>query len=152
MAINGAFVLIPAPKDTMIVVREDGRLYTVDFRDNPHLDDPGAVDWGISISKAIIGKLQQTRNKFVTLEEIEVENTVNTNQYPPGSPQDMKITVFGSLDGKNVDTTIDPTVVERDNGYVLAKCRTTAKNFMIQLRGTYNVNTFVLTTHNHGRR
>lgn len=152
MAVNGAFVLIPAPKDTMIVVRKDGRLYTVDFREFPHLDDPGAVDWDVSVSKIILGKLQQNRTRHLTLEEIELENTVQTNQFPPGSANDLQLTVFGSLDGKNTDFEIQPTIVERDNGYVLARCRTTAKNFSIQVRGTYNMNTIALTYHNHGRR
>ena len=47
--------LIPAPKDTMIVARQDGRLYVVDFREFPHLDDPAAVDWDISVSKLVVG-------------------------------------------------------------------------------------------------
>lgn len=149
---NANFRLVPAPKDTMIVVRPNGRLYVVDFRDFPHLDDPGAVDWSVSISKIILGKLQERRSRHLTLEEIELENTVQTNQPPPGSAQDMQITVFGSMDGKNVDYEVQPHVVERDNGYVKATLRKTAKNFMIQVRGTYNMNTIALTYHNHGKR
>ena len=144
--------IIPAPKDTMIVARQDGRLYVADFREYPHLDDPAAVDWNISVSKLIVGKLQQNRSHFLTLQEIELENTVATGQLPPGSTQDMELKVFGSADGKNIDSTVTPTVVERDSGYVHAVCRTTAKNFEIQLRGTYNINTIVMTYHNHGKR
>lgn len=144
--------LIPAPKDTMIVARADGRLYVVDFREYPHLDDPAAVDWDLSISKLVVGKVQQNRTRHLTLEEIELENTVQTNQTPPGSAQDMALTIYGSLDGKNIDSTITPTIVERDNGYVHAKCRVTAKNFEFQVRGTYNINTIVFTYHNHGKR
>lgn len=144
--------LIPAPKDTMIVARKNGRLYVVDFREYPHLDDPGAVDWDISVSKLIVGKIQETRTRHLTLQEIELENTVQTMQTPPGVVDDMSITVFGSLDGKNIDSTTSPVIRERDNGYVHASCRVTAKNFSIQLRGTYNVNTIVLTYHNHGKR
>ncbi len=152
MATSSPLRLVPAPKDTMIVARPNGRLYVVDFRDFPHLDDPGAVDWSVSISKIILGKLQERRSRHLTLEEIELENTVQTNQPPPGSAQDMQITVYGSLDGKNQDIQVSPTIRERDNGYVHASCRVTAKNFEIQLRGTYNINTIVLTYHNHGRR
>lgn len=144
--------LVPAPKDTMIVARKDGRLYVVDFREFPHLDDPGAVDWNVSVSKLLVGKIQQTRTSFLTLQEIELENTVQTNQPPPGSTKDMEITVFGSLDGKNNDMEVEPTTAERDNGYVRATCRMSAKNFSVQLRGTYNINTMVLTYHNHGKR
>lgn len=143
---------IPAPKDTMIVARGDGRLYVADFREFPHLDDPGAVDWDLSVSKLIVGKLQQNRTRFLTLQEIELENTVETDQTPPGSAKDMELKVFGSTDGKNIDSTITPHITERDSGYVHAVCRTTAKNFEIQLRGTYNINTIVMTYHNHGKR
>jgi hypothetical protein len=144
--------LIPAPKDTMLVARQDGRLYVVNFSEYPHLDDPSAVDWCVSVSKLIVGKVQERRSRHLTLQEIECENTVQTNQSPPGSSTDMKLTVFGSMDGKNVDFEIDPHIVERDNGYVHAVTRATAKNFQIQLRGTYNINTMVLTYHNHGKR
>ena len=144
--------LIPAPKDTMIVARQDGRLYVADFREYPHLDDPGAVDWGLSVSKMMVGKLKQSRTRHLTLEEIELENTVQTSQFPTGTSADMELTVYGSLDGKNQDIQVSPTIRERDNGYVQASCRVTAKNFEIQLRGTYNINTIVLTYHNHGRR
>lgn len=150
MATSSQFVLVPAPKDTMIVVRKDGRLYVADFREYPHLDDPGAVDWDISISKLIVGRLEQVRTRHLTLEEIEVQNTVNTSQ--PINGADMKLTVFGSLDGKNIDSTADPYIVENGDGYVKGLCRVTAKNFAIQLRGTYNINTIVLTFHNHGKR
>ena len=149
---NDLFVAVPAPKDTLIVAQQSGRLYTADFREYPQLDDSTAVDWDISISKIIVGKLTQVRTRYLTLEEIECENTVQTSQPAPGTSTDLKLTVFGSLDGKNNDFTVDPTVVDRDNGYVKAVCRATAKNFAVQLRGTYNINTIVLTFHNHGRR
>lgn len=143
---------IPAPKDTMIVARLDGRLYVADFREFPHLDDPGAVDWDISISKLIVGKIQQNRTRFLTMQEIEVENTVATGQLPSTGTADLELTVFGSTDGKNTDQTVKPTIVERDEGYVHAVCRTTARNFEFQIRGTYNINTIVFTYHNHGKR
>ena len=149
---NDLFVAVPAPKDTLIVAQQSGRLYTADFREYPQLDDSTAVDWDISIAKIIVGKLTQVRTRYLTLEEIECENTVQTSQPAPGTSTDLKLTVFGSLDGKNNDFTVDPTVVDRDNGYVKAVCRATAKNFAVQLRGTYNINTIVLTFHNHGRR
>ena len=144
--------LVPAPKDTLIVARADGRLYTVDFREYPHLSDPAKVDWTISISKIVVGKLQQNRTRWLTLEEIELENVVQTSQPAPGTLTDMGLTVFGSQDGKNIDSTVIPHIAERDNSYVRAQCRVTAKNFQVQLRGTYNTNTITLTYHNHGKR
>lgn len=152
MALDKSLTLIPAPKDTMIVARLDGRLYVVDFREFPHLNDPATVDWDISVSKMMVGKLQQNRTRYLTLQEIEMENVVQTQQVPGNALTDMAITVFGSLDGKNESTAVSPSIVSNDGGYVHATCRTTFKNFEIQLRGTYNVNTIVFTYHNHGKR
>ena len=104
--------LIPAPKDTMIVARADGRLYVVDFREYPHLDDAASIDWNLSVSKMIVGKLEQVRTRHVTLEEIEFENVVQTSQPAPGTTTDMGITVFGSQDGKNIDSTTTPHTQE----------------------------------------
>lgn len=144
--------LVPLPKNTLVVAREDGRLYTVDFTEFPQLDDPAMVDWAISVSKLMIGKLQNTRTKLLTLEEIEVENIVHTQQFPTGSVKDFQLTVFGALDGHNNDITVDPHVSLDEGGYVKAKCRVTATNFGIQIRGTYNVNTVQVVFHQSGRR
>lgn len=143
---------LPAPKDTLIVGRADGRLYVADFREYPQLDTPSKVDWTLSVSKIIVGKLEQNRSRHLTLEEIELENVVQTMQSAPGTTTDMGITVFGSQDGKNIESTTTPHIAERDDSYVRAQCRVTAKNFQVQLRGTYNVNTITLTYHNHGKR
>jgi hypothetical protein len=143
---------VPLPKNTMIVAREDGRLYVVDFTEFPHLDDPAVIDWDISVSKMIIGKIQQSRRQLQTLQEIECENIVRTEQFPEGTTKDFQMTVFGSLDGKNQEIEVEPTIASEDGGYVKAVCRVTAKNFEIQLRGTFNVNTVVVTMHPAGRR
>jgi hypothetical protein len=136
----------------MVVAREDGRLYVVDFTEFPHLDDPDVVDWGISVSKLMVGKIQQSRTQLQTLEEIECENIVRTAQFPEGTTKDFQMTVFGSLDGKNQELEVEPTIVSEDGGYVKAVCRVTAKNFEVQLRGTFNVNTLTVTMHRAGRR
>lgn len=143
---------IPLPKNTVIVAREDGRLYLVDFTEYPQLDDPGAIDWDVSVAKILISKIQMTRTRFVTLEEIELENVVKTNQAPVGATTDLKLTVFGSLDGKTDSVQVDPHIVDEGGGYLKATCRATAKNFGIMLRGTYNVNTIQVTLHQNGRR
>lgn len=143
---------VPLPKNTMVVARQNGRLYVVDFTEFPHLDDPSVVDWNVSVSKLLIGKIQQSRTKLQTLEEIECENIVRTAQFPSGTTEDFKLTVFGTLDGKNQAMSVDPTIANEEGGYVHATCRLTAKNFEIQLRGTFNVNTLVVTTHPAGRR
>lgn len=143
---------VPLPKNTMVVAREDGQLYVVDFTEFPQLDDPALIDWDLSVSKLIVGKIQPTRTRMVTLEEIECENIVPTGQFPVGSDKDFQITVFGSIDGKNNEITREPYMDIDEGGYVRANCRLSAKNFQIQLRGTYNVNTISVTFHMAGRR
>lgn len=143
---------VPLPKNTVIVAREDGRLYLADFTEFPNLDDAGAVDWDLSISKLLLSKIQMTRTRLGTLEEIEIENVVRTGQIPVGANTDLKVTVYGSLDGKTDTLQTDPVLVEDGDGYLKATCRITAKNFGIMLRGVYNVNTIQVTMHQNGRR
>lgn len=144
--------LIPSPKDTMVVAREDGRLYVVDFSYNPELDDPNAVDWALSVSKILIGKLQQNRSRLLTLEEIEFENVITTNQAPALGEEDKAVTVYGSLDGKNISSTITPHLAEDLGEFLRYTTRLTATNFSIQLRGTYALNTITCVYHSNGRR
>lgn len=143
---------VPLPKNTMVVARENGRLYVVDFTEFPHLDDPAVVDWSISVSKLLIGKIKLSRASMIALHEIECENVVKTGQFPEGTLKDFQMTVFGSSDGKNITTTIEPHIAENDGGFVHAKCRLVAKNIEIQLRGTFNVNTIMIAATPAGRR
>ena len=143
---------VPLPKNTMVVARNDGKLYVVDFTEFPHLDDPSVIDWDLSVSKLLIGKIQQSRARLQTLEEVECENIVHTEQFPEGTTKDFQMTIFGTLDGKNAEIEHEPVIAEDEGGYVQAACRLTAKNFEIQLRGTFNVNTLAVTLHPAGRR
>ena len=58
------FKQVPLPKNTVAVARADGRIYTVDFTEMPQLDDPGAIDWDVSVAKILIGKIQQSRERY----------------------------------------------------------------------------------------
>ena len=149
---SAAMQTTPLPKNTLIVAQENGRLYKLDFTEYPHLDDPGLVDWEVSVSKIVIGKIQQTRQRFITLEGFDVENIVQTNQFPVGSSKDFDATVFVTLDGKNVVREVTPALVSRDGANAVFACRQTGQNFSIQIRGTYNINTMTVTFHNHGKR
>lgn len=142
----------PTVKRTLMVARQDGRLYRVDFSENPQLDDPGLIDWDISISKILIGKFQMSRTRWVTLEELEFENTTHSGVPPVGATSDLEVTVFNSLDGKTPEIAPVPVVVHESDGLIKLNTRVTGNNFSVQLRGTYNLNTLVLTTHNNGRR
>lgn len=148
------FKLVPLPKNTVAVIRADGRIYIADFTEFPQLDDPSQVDWNLSVSKLYLAKIKSNRTRFVTMEEIEIENIVHTEQPPSDIVGDLGLTVHGSLDGKSVDSLVEvtPTTSIDANGFIQAKCRVTANNFGIMLRGTYNVNTISVTLHNSGRR
>lgn len=137
----------PFPKNTLLVVREDGRIYCVDFSERPQRADPREIDWDVSISKILLSKIQLTRSKHVTLEEIEMESVTNTLQN--GAP---KLTVLGSTDGKTDTITVQPIITENEGGFVQAKCRVTAKNFGVMLQGSYILNTVSVTVHQNGRR
>lgn len=146
------FKQIPLPKKTVAVARRDGRIYMLDFAEYPQADDPGLIDWDISVSKILISKIQMSRTRVQTLEEITIENIVHTEQYAPGTTKDVEVTVFGTLDGKNEALQFEPTTVIDEDGFIRANCRATATNFGIQLRGTYSVNTITVTIHFAGRR
>lgn len=136
----------PLPKNTLIVAREDGRLYVVDFSERPQLADPNEIDWDVSTAKIQIAKIQQTRTRLITMEEVELENVTT----PPG--RQKSLTLFGSLDGKTDTIKVNPTISEYDGGFISAKCRVTAKNFGLQLQGAYILNTVQITYHQNGRR
>lgn len=152
MATADTLKQVPLPKNTMVVARNSGQLYVVDFTEFPHLDDPSIIDWNISVSKLLLGKLQQTRSQLTQLLGVECENIVHTEQFPTGTTKDFQLVVFGTLDGKNPVLEQEIPVAEDEGGYVNAPCRFTARNFEIQLRGTFNVNTLVVTVHQGGRR
>lgn len=142
----------PLPKNSMLVARQDGRLYQVDFTEFPHLNTPGAVDWDLSIAKMLIGKFQVSRTRFVTIDEITFENVVRTGEIPDGTTTDLEITVFKTLNGKSAEPGIFPVPSDEQDGLIVLPLRSTGQNFSVQLRGHYNVNTMTIRSHNHGRR
>ena len=144
--------IFPTLKDMLVVAQADGRLYTVDFSEYPNRENPADINWNISISKIILARLQHTRTRLQTLEELEFENVVSTGQTPPGMTNDYEVTIFGQVDGGSPSIQVNPTLVQKDEGYLHYATRVTAKNFSIQLRGTYNINTISLTYHLNGKR
>jgi hypothetical protein len=143
---------VALPKTTVIVAQESGRLYAVDFTECPHIDDPGLIDWDASVAKLLVSKIAMSRSRLTTLEEIEFENITHTGEEPAPGQGDLGITVFATLDGKNVETSSTPYVAIDEGNYVRANCRITGKNLGIMLRGTYNINSVVVTLHQAGRR
>lgn len=137
----------PLPKSTLIVARLDGRLYVVDFSERPQQADPFDIDWDISRAKILLGKIQQTRTRLVTLEEVELQNVTSTVGRPAPT-----LTVHGAIDGKNNTMTVIPKITIYEGGLMQGKCRATATNFDILLEGSYILNTVEVTLHQSGRR
>ena len=142
----------PEVKRTMLVALRNGKLMRVDFSESPHLDDPNLVDWDLSVSKIFVGKFQMQRTRALTLEEIEIEKITHTGEVPTGAAGDTELTVYHTIDGRNPEPRVLPPVSIDEGGLVKYSCRVTGQNFSIGLRGTFNLNTIILTTHNNGRR
>ena len=135
---------VPLPKNTMIVARQDGRLYIVDFTLNPFIEGSSDVDWSISGAKIILGKIQHTRVRYLSMDEVVLENVIPSDNF--------NVTLFSSLDGKNISNSTVLVPAESDGQYVKFNARKTAQNFSVQVSGVYNLNTLAVTFHNAGRR
>lgn len=144
---------IPLPKRNITCLQPDGRVYRVDFSEKPFLENPELINWDISYGKMVIGKFQLTRNRFLTVDEMELENVYNPG-FPIGElpAANLSIRLSAALNGKDTDTIIDPVIVERTDDYVRCATRLTAKNLSILIGGQYNMTSFTLTSHIHGRR
>lgn len=148
--ISEQFRFTPLPKKTIIVARADGRLYKVDFSDALAYETPELIDWNISKAKAIFGKFQHTRKQNITVEEIELENVVDTEEIATG--EQFAVVIPYSLDGKNIAGTITPALAEQSGNYRHMMTRLTAKNFSIEIAGRFNLNTIQLKYHLAGNR
>ena len=148
--IGEQFRFTPLPKKTIVVARQDGRLYKVDFSDALAYEAPQLIDWNISKSKAILGKFQHVRKENITLEEIEMENVVDVSELIPGEAFSVKVPY--SLDGKNITNTATPAVYAASGNYKHLMTRITAKNFSIEIAGRFNLNTIQLKYHIAGNR
>lgn len=144
---------VPLPKKNLTVLLPTGRVYRVDFSEKPFIESPEKINWSISYGKMLLGKFQFGRSRTLTVDEMELENI-----YDPGFPtgdsptQNLSIQLSAAINGKDTDYTVTPTILERTEDYVRCAARLTGKNLSLMVSGQYNVNSFTLTCHNHGRR
>jgi len=103
----------------------------------------------------ILGKFQYVRSRFMRLEEIEIESeqssaVISANAIPM-SPN-FTLAILPSLDGKNFNTAITPTLVSNTNELRSYKCHNTAMNHSLVLKGAFDVNTVQLKFVPDGKR
>jgi hypothetical protein len=100
-------------------------------------------------SVLILGKFQFIRNKFLDLEEIDIES-VQESSYQSLTPTtiDFSLIVLRTLDGKNFLPAIIPTLKTSPAGQVRSyNLHHTARNFCIGLKGKFDASTVQLVYH-----
>jgi hypothetical protein len=130
--------VIETPKKSLAFLSANGDIYTVDFSQSANVTD----------SVFILGKVQYTRQRLLTLDTIEIENV---------SP-DSSLAVYDlvALDGKTyseIPTTklVSESFVE-DSLVRKYGLRATAINHSILFIGRFFATTIILTFHNSGNR
>lgn len=98
-----------------------------------------------------LGKFQYVRSQLLQLNEIEIESVQSADLI---TPQDFDLKILPSLDGKNFNSAITPTVdATRTAGTLVSyKTRNTAKNFTLVLKGAFDLSSVGLNFHIAGRR
>lgn len=139
-------------KRTLGVLMSSGQVYRVDFTEYPQLPDPDKINWELSQSKLIVGKIQNSRTRTVTLQELELENVIHTGEIPAGETLDTVVKIAYTLDGHTNEALYTPALLRGSGEYQKYGARITGKNVSIQLSGHFNVNTLIATLVNNGRR
>lgn len=114
------------PKETVAFVQSDGTVYTVNF-DNVHTGDTGV---------AITGKYQFVRERFITLQEIELENIEQNYNFI--------IKQLSSVNGKTISSVTTPFLSENSEEYRKYNASIEAKNHSLAYIGTFNLGYFGL--------
>lgn len=96
-------------------------------------------------SVLLLGKFQLVRTHGITIQGVEVENITS-------SETDFTCLVLSSLDGKNADFIASPVLAYSSANYRKYGCRTTGKNHVLELTGTFHITTAQINYVNAGRR
>lgn len=119
-------------KKTLGFVTEAGAVLLCDF-------DNGAP---ASDSILILGKFQITRSRSITLDTVMLES-VET---------DCSVKIITSLDGKSQDIVTTPAVLHESSQLKEFGTRVTGVNHSIAIKGTFQLNSFEISSHINGRR
>lgn len=122
------------PKEILAFLGKDGQVQVANF-DLVHNGDTGII---------ILGKYQYIRERLLTMDEIQVENIDQGNNF--------ELFLLSSLNGKTVDNVSTPFLDESTGQYRNYKSHETALNHSIGMAGTFHVNSLLLHFHIHGRR
>lgn len=102
----------------------------------------------------VLGKFQYSRQRLITLQEIQVERVAKATATTPSNAQEVYI--LPSKDGKNLDLPVFPVTrstnpVGMRDLYVY-KCNVTAINHSVVICGGFDVSTVILKFNVNGQR
>jgi hypothetical protein len=124
--------LSDTPKKSIALLQSTGKIVYVDFDVRFRQAQESVL---------ILGKFQHTRNSFIDLDEIDLENLRQFSIF--------KLTALISYDGKS---TVSQELPEILNGLKMRKfgAAFSGVNFSLILSGTFDLNTFILYYHPEG--
>jgi hypothetical protein len=98
----------------------------------------------MGLGVALFGRCQLTRNRHITVHEMETEGMVE-EPLP-------EFTLLGSFTGAIRDSQTTLQILQQDETFMKSGCRVTAKNFDLSLEGNFQLTTLILTATSHGAR
>lgn len=133
MLIAGNYEILNKPKEVIGFVLSTGEIRVPSFKVVQE-DADGVV---------VLGKYQWVREKFLTIDGIEVENV--------NSATNFDIKLLPSFNGKDFAAAASPTgVIESSVLYRRYGCRTTAKNISVAIHGAFYLASMQLRFHEAG--
>lgn len=154
ITLGSAGTTLEANTSVICFLAPNGDIYALDQRYDQNFTNPGAL---ASPSAIVLGKFQYSRSRLLTLDQIDIESCA---QYTTGVDDltTSPVVILPSYDGKNFGTPIvpfrasGPGTTAGARGLATYKCRVTAINHSIVLRGGFNVSSVVLKFHVNGQR
>jgi hypothetical protein len=128
-----ATAITEIPKQSLGLLQANGSLQVVDF----------AAYSDVSYGVIALGKYQFVRSRLLTLDEIQVENVMDQNNF--------ECLVFYALDGKNTQI-YTPTPLDIAGKLVVYGSRITGLNHSLVFKGSFQMNSLVLSFHTDGGR
>ena len=129
--------LSDAPRKSIAFLQADGTVYIL----NPEVNNPD------SAGVFIWGKFQYVRSRLTTMEEVRIQQ-VGTQQ--SATLWNFYTTTSGTLQSCSAEQLYDAT--PDDETVKVFKTHRSAKSHTFCLVGGFNINSYELVFHNHGRR
>lgn len=122
------------PKEVFALLLEDGTVETVNF-DTPHTNDEGVL---------ILGKYQFVRERWISLQDIEVENVEQNYNYT--------LKIISTVDGKNIYRVTTPYLSVNSGTYRKYNSTAQGLNQSLLAIGTFHFNSVEMAIKIEGRR